>query len=156
MRRSGFATRTEAQVALAKVLEYERTGIVTDDKQTVADYLTTWLRDKASTLKPTTTARYSDYVCKNLVPALGAVRLDALNHQHITLFIHDQLAAGRGPVTLRRCVATLSSGLTDRPTTTTGPQPRSLRAGAAAAEVRARLLVTDRGRTIPALLPRPR
>jgi integrase len=41
------------------------------------------------------------------------MRLDALNHQHIALFIHDQLAAGRGPVTLRRCVATLSSALTD-------------------------------------------
>jgi hypothetical protein len=58
MRRSGFATRTEAQTALGKVLEYQRTGIVTDDKQTVADYLTAWLHDKASTLKPTTTVRY--------------------------------------------------------------------------------------------------
>ncbi|WP_447006686.1 tyrosine-type recombinase/integrase [Saccharothrix isguenensis] len=112
MRRSGFATRTEAQAALGKVLEYERTGIITDDKQTVADYLTTWLHDKASAIKPTTTARYHDYVYKDLVPALGAVRLDALSHQHIALFIHHQLTARPGPVTPRRCVATLSSALT--------------------------------------------
>ncbi|MFE9748214.1 tyrosine recombinase XerC [Saccharothrix saharensis] len=113
MRRSGFASRTEAQAALGKVLGYERTGIVTDDKQTVADYLTTWLHDKASVLKPTTTARYHDYICKDLVPALGAIRLYALSHHHIALFIDNQLTAGRGPVTLRRCVATLSSALTD-------------------------------------------
>jgi integrase len=113
MRRSGFASRTQARAALGKVLEYERAGVVTDDKQTVADYLTRWLHDKARTLKPTTTARYHDYVTKDLVPALGAVRLDALNHQHVALFISDQLAAGRGPTTLRRCVATLSSALSD-------------------------------------------
>ncbi|WP_269321658.1 hypothetical protein [Saccharothrix sp. NRRL B-16314] len=41
------------------------------------------------------------------------MRLDALSHQHIALFIHDRLAAGRGPVTMRRCIATLSSALTD-------------------------------------------
>ncbi|GAB2974299.1 hypothetical protein GCM10027184_25100 [Saccharothrix stipae] len=112
-RRGGFASRTEAQAALGKVLEYERTGIVTDDKQTVADYLTTWLRTKALTLKPTTVARYHDYVTKDLIPTLGTTRLDALSHHHVALFIGDQLAAGRGPVTLRRCVATLSSALTD-------------------------------------------
>jgi integrase len=32
---------------------------------------------------------------------------------HVALFIGNQLASGRGPVTLRRCVATLSSALTD-------------------------------------------
>ncbi|WP_433270863.1 site-specific integrase [Actinosynnema sp. CS-041913] len=95
------------------MLEYERTGIVTNDRQTVADYLAEWLHDKASALKPTTIARYHDYVAKDLIPALGTIRLDALSHHHVTVFISDQLTAGRGPVTLRRCVATLSSALTD-------------------------------------------
>jgi hypothetical protein len=34
-RRSGFATKADAQVALSKVLEYERTGIVIDDRQSL-------------------------------------------------------------------------------------------------------------------------
>jgi integrase len=113
MRRGGFTTKTAAQTALAQVLHAERTGIHLDDQQTVAAYLTSWLAEKSLTLKPTTLARYRDYVTKDLIPALGAVQLDTLNHQHITTFISHQLDAGRGHVTLRRCVATLSSALTD-------------------------------------------
>ncbi|HEY2765530.1 MAG TPA: site-specific integrase, partial [Pseudonocardiaceae bacterium] len=113
MRRGGFATKTAAQAALATVLDCERSGIHPDDQQTVADYLTTWLAEKSRTLKPTTIARYRDYLTKDLIPALGAVRLDALSHQHIAAFISHQLDAGRGLVTLRRCVATLSSALAD-------------------------------------------
>jgi integrase len=113
MRRGGFATKTAAQTALAQVLHAERTGIHLNDQQTVAAYLTSWLAEKSLTLKPTTLARYRDYITKDLIPTLGAVRLDTLNHQHITTFISHQLHAGRGPVTLRRCVATLSSALTD-------------------------------------------
>ncbi|HVK20240.1 MAG TPA: tyrosine-type recombinase/integrase [Actinokineospora sp.] len=111
--RCGYATRQAALAALGKVLEYERTGLVVDDKVNTADYLLEWLRAKEVTLKPTTMARYNDYVLKDLIPVLGTIRLEALNHQHVALFIRDQLAAGRGPTTLRRCVATLSSALND-------------------------------------------
>lgn len=113
MRRGGFASRAEAQTALGRVLACERAGIHLDDQQTVANYLTTWLADKSLVLKPTTIARYTDYIRNDLVPALGAVRLEKLSHAHIAVFIHHQLAAGRGPVTLRRCIATLSSALGD-------------------------------------------
>ncbi len=112
-RRGGHVSKAEAQTALGKVLEYERTGIVTDDKQTVAAYLTDWLHDKSLALKPTTAALYRDYVTKDLIPALGAIRLDALNHHQVMMFIGDQLDRRRGKTTLRRCVATLSSALTD-------------------------------------------
>ncbi len=70
-RRSGFATRADAQVALSKVLEYERTGVIIDDRQTVADYLASWLHTKALTLKPTTMANYHAYVHKDLIPHIG-------------------------------------------------------------------------------------
>jgi integrase len=110
MRRSGYPTR---KAALSHVLECERAGIWLDDKQTVSDYLTGWLADKALTLKPTTIANYTAYVRNDLIPALGAVRLEKLNQFHIARFIHDQLSDGRGPTTLRRCVAALSSALND-------------------------------------------
>jgi integrase len=113
MRRGGFATRTDARAGLAQVLDCERTGVHLDDRETVAGYLAGWLQAKARTLKPTTMARYTDYVTKDLIPALGAIRLERLDHQHISQFVRDQLAADRGPVTLRRCISTLSSALND-------------------------------------------
>ncbi|MGE3836170.1 MAG: hypothetical protein AB7H43_15505, partial [Acidimicrobiia bacterium] len=44
-------------------------------RQTVAEYLEAWLEVKQRSLKPTTMARYLDYVHKDLVPAVGAIRL---------------------------------------------------------------------------------
>jgi hypothetical protein len=55
-RRSGYDTRSDARAALAKALECQRAGVLLDDAQTVADYLTGWLDAKARTLKPTTLA----------------------------------------------------------------------------------------------------
>jgi integrase len=113
MRRGGYPTRKAATAALTRVLECERSGIWLDDRQTVADYLTTWLAEKSRTLKPTTAAVYTDYINKDLVPAFGAIRLEKLNHLHVARFIDEQLTAGRGPTTIRRLVATLSSALGD-------------------------------------------
>jgi integrase len=112
MRRCGFATKTDARSALHRVLACERAGVECDDRQTVADYLGAWLQYKALTLKPTTLARYTDYVIKDLIPAMGAIRLEHLHHRHIAQFVRDQMAADRGLITLRRWVATLSSALT--------------------------------------------
>ncbi|MDT7679936.1 MAG: hypothetical protein QOG57_246 [Pseudonocardiales bacterium] len=113
MRRCGFPSRDAARDALHRVLDCQQAGIHLDDRETVAQYLDGWLAGKARVLKPTTLARYSDYVRKDLIPALGTLRLEELCRQHIERFIRAQLAAGRGPVTLRRCVTTLSSALTD-------------------------------------------
>ncbi|MEU5611529.1 hypothetical protein AB0H03_22810 [Streptomyces sparsogenes] len=41
-------------------------------------------------LKPTTLARYRDYVTGDLIPALGALKLDELGHRHIAGFVHTQ------------------------------------------------------------------
>lgn len=113
LRRSGFHTQAAARSALHRVLACERAGVHSDDRQTVADYLAAWIEHKAHSLKPTTLARYRDYLVKDLSPALGAIRLEELTHHHIATWVADQLAAGRGPVTVHRCVATLSSALGD-------------------------------------------
>ncbi|MEU5613778.1 hypothetical protein AB0H03_34590 [Streptomyces sparsogenes] len=110
IRRSGFPTQDAARSALRRMLEGEATA---DPNQTVADYLTTWLDAKAYVLKPTTVARYRDYVTHDLIPALGALKLDELGHRHIAAYAHTQLQAGRGAVTVYRCLATLSSALGD-------------------------------------------
>lgn len=112
-RRGGFVTKQDARTALAKILEYEHTGLVIDDRQTVGDYLTEWMHTKALTLKPTTIANYQRYITQDLLPSLGHLRLETLNHRHVMRFVHDQLEVGRGLTTIRRCVATLSSALHD-------------------------------------------
>nr|WP_237509352.1 site-specific integrase [Streptomyces sp. SID8382] len=113
IRRGGFPTQDAARSALRRMLEGEAGGFTADPNQTVADYLTTWLEVKAYVLKPTTVARYRDYVTHDLIPALGALKLDELGHRHIAAYAHTQLESGRGPVTVHRCLATLSSALGD-------------------------------------------
>jgi hypothetical protein len=116
MCRSGYPSQSAARIALHRVLACEQAGIHVDDRQTVSAYLTDWLAIKSRTLKPTTLARYTDYINKDLCPALGHIRLEELSHHNVADFITDQLGHGRRPVTLRRCVA--SSALSERSATT--------------------------------------
>ncbi|MFC9821258.1 hypothetical protein ACFWG6_25150 [Streptomyces erythrochromogenes] len=98
---------------MRRFLEGEAGGCNADPNQTVAAYLNAWLETKALVLKPTTMARYRDYVRNDLVPAFATLRLDQLAHRHISAYVTCQLAAGRGETTLYRCLATLSSALGD-------------------------------------------
>ncbi|MGW4385398.1 hypothetical protein [Streptomyces sp. NPDC004685] len=90
-----------------------RTGFDADPNQRVADYLNSRLSAKDLVLKPTTTARYRDYVRNDLIPGFGTLRLEQLGHRHIAAFATNQLTTGRSKVTLSRCLATLSSPLGD-------------------------------------------
>lgn len=113
VRRGGFGSHDAAQGALRRFLEGEASGFNADPNQSVADYLTAWLAAKALVLKPTTMARYRDYVHNDLAPAFGTLKLDELGHRHIAAFATGELAADRGQTTLYRCLATLSSALGD-------------------------------------------
>lgn len=113
MRRRGFPTQKAAQRALDNVLERYGAGIKVDDRESTGDYLIAWLRGKQNSLKPTTAHMYSEYVNKSLVPAVGAVRLEHLRHEHVQGLVDELTAGGRGATTVRRIVATLSSALAD-------------------------------------------
>jgi len=113
MRRGGHATKGAAQRALTDVLERFGAGVAVDDRQTVADYLTAWLAGKRHALKPKTAHQYREYVIKDLVPALGAHRLEQLRHEHVVALVAELEAAGRGAATIRRMIAVLSSALAD-------------------------------------------
>ena len=112
LRRSGFPTRKAAQAALDKLAERQHNGITTDDRETVADYLTAWLPTRRN-LKPTTVSLYRSYIDNDLIPALGSAPLEKLSHVHVARLTADLEAAGRGATTVRRIVATLSSAMTD-------------------------------------------
>ncbi|MFD7836378.1 tyrosine recombinase XerC [Streptomyces sp. NPDC059761] len=113
VRRGCFPSQDAAEQALRRFLEGEAGGYSADPNQTVAAYLNAWLAAKALVLKPTTMARYRDYVRNDLIPAFGTLKLDQLAHRHISAYVTCQLAAGRGKTTLYRCLATLSSALGD-------------------------------------------
>jgi hypothetical protein len=113
IRRGGFPTAEAARTALRRLLEGAAAGFNADPNQTLADYLTEWLEAKQLQLKPTTLTRYNAYVHQDLIPALDTVLLDERGHTHIGAYVHTQLAHGRGPVTVYRILATLSSALGD-------------------------------------------
>ncbi len=113
-RKGGFATKAEADAALARVLAAVSTGEHRHDgRQTVGVFLTEWLdRRIAAGLRPSSQQTYRAHVEQDLVPALGTVRLGDLRPGHVDRLIRDLRTAGRGATTIRRVHATLSSALT--------------------------------------------
>lgn len=105
-------TRAEASAALTKALRDLAQGIpVVAEKQTVAEYLTTWLDSAAHGLAPRTLARYRSHVTHSLIPALGRIRLAKLTAQSIQKLYTDKLAEGVAPGTIRQLHAVLRRAL---------------------------------------------
>ena len=111
--RRGFPTQRKAQEARAEFLSRQGLGVKFDDKESTGDFLLVNLAAKKKTLKPTSWHMYSEYVHKSLIPAIGSIPLQSLRHEHVQQMVDDLTAAGRGATTVRRIVATLSSGLSD-------------------------------------------
>ncbi|MEU8138251.1 hypothetical protein [Streptodolium elevatio] len=64
----GFADEPAARAALRRLLDGEAGGFDADPNRTLPEYLEAWLAEKQLTLKPTTYARYRDYVNNDLIP----------------------------------------------------------------------------------------
>jgi len=111
LRRGGFTTRRQASMALKAVTDRVQTSVRNDDKETVGQYLAKWLRSQRHSLKPKTLHQYGQYVHKDLVPALGEFKLEALRHEHIAVMILALEEAGRGPATIKQVLAVLRSAL---------------------------------------------
>lgn len=118
IRKSGFRNSDEAEAALSKFLTDVDTGQVAHDaKQTVEQYLRSWLDVKRdSGTRPTTMRSYTQHVDSYLVPHLGRLRLGDLRAGHVEKMIRDIAKPVDGkslsPATVRRVHATLRSALT--------------------------------------------
>jgi integrase len=101
------ARNADEKKLLAKAYKFE--------KVSVGDYLVRWLdrQERHSQLKPSTVRMYRRYVDADLVPALGRLQLVNLRKYHVAQLVADLQDAGRGPVTIKRIHATLSSALSD-------------------------------------------
>ncbi len=133
VRKSGFRTSEDAEGALAKFLTDVGTGqIAHDDRQTVEQYLRSWIDAKRDAgIRATTLRSYEQHVDAYLVPHLGRLRLGDLRPQHVERMLRDiaqppkapaadeKIAKGKrrnpkplSPATIRRVHATLRSALT--------------------------------------------
>jgi integrase len=74
----------EAAARRDEALRRASLGITNDPKLTVADLLERWLRDVAAVkLRPRSLERYEGIVRRQLIPALGTIRLRSLTPPHI-------------------------------------------------------------------------
>lgn len=105
-------TREEAQEKLRKLLHERDRGLLADPaKQTVGEFLSSWLQDVAKpTVRPRTYDCYSDIVERHIKPALGGVRLSKLSPQHLQRFYREKQEQGLTR-TVRLCHAVLHRAL---------------------------------------------
>ncbi|MGW0664183.1 N-terminal phage integrase SAM-like domain-containing protein [Streptodolium elevatio] len=99
----GFADEPAARAALRRLIDGEAGGFDADPNRTLPEYLEAWLAEKQLTLKPTTYARYRDYVNNDLIPALGTLRLDDLGDRQILALLVAEYSTrtGCGPGVVR-------------------------------------------------------
>ena len=89
-------TCEEAQEKLRKLLYERDRGLLADPaKQTVGEFLSSWLRDVAKpTVRPRTYERYEIIIRRHVRPAIGAIRLSKLTPQHLQNLYRRMLEAG--------------------------------------------------------------
>lgn len=94
---SGFATKKEAEAALAKLIaEVERGTFFDPGKLTVGEWLQEWLKGHCTgDLSPTTIRGYRMMVEKHLIPAIGDIPLAKLQPVHLKNYYAQARESGR-------------------------------------------------------------
>ena len=80
-------------------------------KMTVAQWLDIWVAEYLNSVKPLTKHNYNKQVQKHFKPALGAVRLDALDTHTIQRFYNSLSASGLSPKTVKNLHGVLHCAL---------------------------------------------
>lgn len=108
-------TRRDVQERMTKALSEVQAGLPvrSDDRETVADYLSRWLSASASQrVRPRTLAGYRLIADKHLIPAIGRVPLAKLTPAQVQAMLNAKTAAGAKPQTTRNIHAVLRRALT--------------------------------------------
>ncbi len=110
--RNFTGSRRQAESALSKlVADVERRQATTNHGGSVRDLLTRWLADIEPTHSPGTMREHRRSVERNILPAIGSVRLDRLTARHLDDLYRSLLARGLSPASVRRHHAILSAAL---------------------------------------------
>lgn len=102
----------QAKVAELKVA-FAKGQTVPEGKQTLKDYLTSWLETVALEIRPSTFNRYAMHVNYHLIPALGARKLAQLTPQQVQTFYAEKVKSGLSPTSVRFTHAVLHRALKD-------------------------------------------
>lgn len=114
-RRKAFygATRAEAAQQLTVALRDRDRGlpIGLDERQSVGQYLTTWLESVRPTIRPRTWQRYRELLTLHAIPVLGKVSLTKLTAQQVQRLYGAKLAEGLSSTTVHHLHAVLHRAL---------------------------------------------
>lgn len=112
--RKSFYGKTRQEVArkLAEALRDRDKGLpILGDRQTVAQYLESWLIVVKSKVRPRTWKRYEQYVRVHMLPTIGGITLSKLTAQHIQALYAARLAQGSSTTTVRHLHMALHAAL---------------------------------------------
>lgn len=105
-------TRQEISRLLAAALRDLDSGLpVVGDRQTVGQYLESWLLASKSTIREHTWRRYEEYTRLHLVPTLGKTSLSRLTAQQVQTLYALKLAEGLSSSTVHHLHAVLHKAL---------------------------------------------
>lgn len=114
--RKSLYARTQREVLEKKKAELERAGNGLpsgSEKQSVAEYLTTWLEGSRARVRLSTWTRYAIFIRKDVIPELGRVHMSQLTPAHLQRLYVQMLDAGRSPTSVRHLHALLHHALGD-------------------------------------------
>lgn len=114
--RKHFFGRTREDVArkLTTALKARQDGLpVPTERQTVGQFLSTWLETTRPSLRYRTWQRYEELIRLHAVPGIGRIVLARLEPQHLQRLYAGRLDAGQSPSSVRRLHAVLHRGFGD-------------------------------------------
>lgn len=113
-RRKAFygATRAEAAAKLNAALRDRDRGLpMFEERQTVAQYVASWLEAIRPTVRPSTWKRYRDLMTLHALPTLGKSPLARLSAQQVQALYSVKLEEGLSPTTVHHLHAVLHKAL---------------------------------------------
>ncbi|MGG3927691.1 site-specific integrase [Metabacillus fastidiosus] len=88
LRRRGFETKKEAQLALANLqVQVSESKAASLSRSVFHKYLDQWFESKKIKLKPSTIKNYEEHIRYNIIPYIGEVRMNEFNETIIQNFI---------------------------------------------------------------------
>jgi integrase len=108
-------TRKEVAAKLKEASTNLASGVVVDERLTVAQYLEGWQTRRAMSqdVAPATLTSYRDVTRLYLTPNIGAIRLADLTPTHVEMMTAKIISTGRSPRTASIARAVLRRALTD-------------------------------------------
>src|SRR5579859_6177744 len=77
-------------------------NVQTDERQTLEQYMTTWLATKKATLEPTTYKRYEEVLRLYVYPLIGHTLLTKVTPQQVQRVYAHAIELGRAPNTVNK------------------------------------------------------